>query len=191
VHALGRDPDLPILDELCDRGEPVALGELWDRGADRYRIYEQLFRAWRKGLLAIDAEVPTPGGARQRSPLDALVESAAVLLAERQFDEASALLRSVLNLDPARDDARDLLRRTRDEHLAELYQTIPPFKVPVLRGERDRLARLKLGVRERHLAGRINGRWDVGALVVVTPMGELETLRALRNLIHLGVVALA
>ncbi|MSP61459.1 MAG: DUF4388 domain-containing protein [Myxococcales bacterium] len=192
VHALGHADGLPILDELLALGEPVALGELWARqGADRYQVYEELFQAWRRGLLAVDAQVQSPAEPSAESPVDALVRSAGVLIGERQYEEAAPLLHSALDLDPFRQGARDLQHRARDEQLAELYQLIPPYHVPVLAVPRERLARLNLDRRERAIAGRINGRWDVGALVVLTPIGELETMRALKKLIHLGAIRFA
>jgi hypothetical protein len=42
--------------------------------------------------------------------------------------------------------------------------------------------------REKYLLARVNGARDVGALTVMTPLGELETLRALKKFHHLGVV---
>jgi hypothetical protein len=193
VHALGAADDLPLTKELMKRGEPVALGGLWNRPgqADRFAVYEQLFQAWQRGLLAVDAQVHTPLVPDGQSPIDALVHNAQVLVDEQQWDEAAALLRSALDLDPFRPDARELLRRARDEQLAELYQLLPPFKVPSLTVARERLDRLPLSPRERHIAERINGRWDIGALSVVTPVGELETMRALKKLIHLGAVRLS
>lgn len=191
VHALGDDAAIPILRELLARGEPVALGELWARGSDRYRVYEDLFRAYNKGLLAVDAQLPASAQEPDRSPVDVLVANGRVLLEERQYDEAVALLRGALNLDPLRGDVRQLLLHAHEEQLAELYQTIPPYKVPVLRVPRDRLAKYQLAPRERHVADRVNGRWDVAALVVVTPIGELETMRALKKLLHVGAIGLA
>ena len=44
---------------------------------------------------------------------------------------------------------------------------------------------------EKYLLARINGRWDIAAVVVAMPIGELETLRALKKLIHVEVVGLA
>jgi hypothetical protein len=123
--------------------------------------------------------------------VDSLVASGRVLLDERQFDEAAAVIRSALNLDPFRADARDLLQRAREEQLADLYQTMPPYKVPVLKVARERLAGLSLSARELHVGQRINGKWDVGALAMMMQIGELETLRALKKLLHLGAVHFA
>ena len=189
AHALGRDDRFPVLATLAARGEPMPVGELWARRrAERFRILEQLYGAWRAGLVAVDAgegdgldEPPPP-------PVDALVTNGKLLVEEHQYDEAATLLRSALDLDPFRADARDLLHRAREEQLAELYQTIPPYKVPVLRVPRERLARLPLSDRERQVASRISGKWDVGALALMLPVGELETLRILRKLAHVGAI---
>ena len=192
VHALGHAEGLPILEELHRRGEPVPIGELWSRRtADRYHIYEQLHQAYRAGLLAVDADTMPQDEVPARSSVDTLVKNGEILIGERQFEEAATILRGALNLDPFRADVRDLLTRAREEQLAELYQTLPPYKVPVLRVPRERLPRLGLSERERRLATRINGRWDVGALALMFPIGELETLRALKKLLHVGAVGFA
>jgi tetratricopeptide (TPR) repeat protein len=189
VYALGTDDDMPVLKRLQGRGEPMPISELWaQRSADRYRIYEQLYEAYRKGLVAIDSSVQPPEGATDASTIDVLVKNGEILLGEKQYDEAAAVLRSALSLDPFNAQARDLLHRTREEQLAELYQTLPPYKIPNLRVPRERLDRMSLNDRERQVATRINGRWDVGALALMLPIGELETLRALRKLVQLGAV---
>ncbi|HEX2574244.1 MAG TPA: DUF4388 domain-containing protein [Polyangia bacterium] len=189
VYALGTDDSMPILKRLQGRGEPTPISELWaQRSANRYRVYEQLYEAYRKGLVAIDSSVQPPEGSTDASTIDVLVKNGEILMGERQYDEAAAVLRSALNLDPFNAVARDLLHRTREEQLAELYQSLPPYKIPNLRVPRERLDRMSLNERERQVATRINGRWDVGALALMLPMGELETLRALRKLVQLGAV---
>ncbi len=48
-----------------------------------------------------------------------------------------------------------------------------------------------LSTKERRVLSQVNGRWDVGALALTTGVGELETLRALRRLVHVGLVTFA
>jgi len=60
----------------------------------------------------------------------------------------------------------------------------------VLTLSRPELATRSLSHRELYLAERLNGKWDVGMLVVATPLGELDTLRILRKLLHAGLVKL-
>jgi hypothetical protein len=189
VHALGRAPELQVLEALANEGEPIALGDLCLRFArPRFEVIEELYDAWRRGLLAVDAvpqQITRPANV---SPTEMLVNNAGALLEEKQFDEAAALLRSALDLDPYHEIARRLLHRARAEQLEELYQEFPPYRVPSLvdRAGRDSPS---LSPRERYLLARVNGDRDVGALTVMTPLGELETLRALKKFHHLGVVS--
>jgi hypothetical protein len=191
VFALADDGHIPILRYLKEMGEPVALGELaLARPESRYELYEQLYQAHQKGLIAIDATVHEMGPRLGRSPVDLLLESAQALLAEQQYEEAAALLRAAENLDPYRVDVRDLLRRAHEEELAALYQQLPPYKVAFVAASRNRITEVKLGPREHYLLSRIAGLWDIGTLAVMTPLGELETLKILRRLLRLSLVRL-
>ena len=42
-----------------------------------------------------------------------------------------------------------------------------------------------------YLLQRIDGKWDVASLTLVTPLGELETLRLLKKLLHKRLIALS
>lgn len=190
VHALGRAADLPALEALAESGEPLALGDLCLRlPRPRFEIIGDLFQAWRRGLLAIDSTPQQIASKRHKSPIDMLVHTATLLLEEKQFDEAAALLRSALDLDPYHADAHKLLHRARADQLEELYQEFPPYRVPLPRDVGDKPASPALSPREHYLLSRVDGRWDVGALTVMTPLGELETLRALKKFHHLGMIS--
>jgi hypothetical protein len=192
VFALDDDGHIPVLGWLKTLGEPVAIGEIaLARPESRYEIYEQLYQAQQKGLIALDAaahEMVPPTG---RSPTDVLLESAQALLGERQFDEATTLLRAAENLDPFRTETRDMLRRAHDDHLAALYQQMPPFRVPQVAVDRERIAAARLGPREHFLVSRISGHHDVATMCVMTPIGELETLKLLAKLERLSLIRLS
>jgi hypothetical protein len=79
------------------------------------------------------------------------------------------------------------LRVLKNTQLEYLYVQVPPYKVPVLAVSREALKGFGFSPREHYLASRLNGKWDVGTLVVATPLGEMETLRILRKLLHAGV----
>jgi hypothetical protein len=192
LHALGPADDLPILEDIAAHPEPPTLGELLaERGDSRFGICEQLFRAFERGLLAVEAgRERDPKTFRGATTVAHLVRASEALIAEGQHDEAATLLRSALNLDPFRADARSLLRRVREGQLVELYAAMPRDEIPVLAVDAVRLRKSVLAPRERKLLVQINGRWDVGALALTTALGELETLRALRRLVRAGVVRL-
>ena len=191
VFALGGAADLPVLEQLSVSGEPVALGDLYlTLGRPRFQIMEELYEAWRRGLLAVDGVPEQIALGQHHSPTDVLVQSAHTLLDEKQFEEGAALLRSVLDLDPYHVKARELLARARNEQLEELYRQLPPYKIPRAVVLRDAATVQALSGRERYLFARLDGHRDVATLTVMTPMGELETLRALKHFHHVGIITL-
>jgi hypothetical protein len=190
LHALGPAEDLPILEDIAAHPEPPTLGELLaEQNDSRFAICEQLFRGFERGLVAVEAaddKRPTRT-VRGSTTVAHLVAAAHSMVTEGQHDEAAALLRSALSLDPFRADARQLLRSSREQQLQALYVGLPREQVPHVVGSTDHIP---LSPRERKLLSHINGRWDVAALALTTNLGELETLRALKRLVHAGVVRL-
>jgi hypothetical protein len=133
------------------------------------------------------------GVAGHADPVSRLVDQAQALLAERQFDEAAIVFKSLLAADPADRRVRNLLREAEREQVAALYEELSPVAVPVLLGGGRSLespAGRRLGSVERDIAGRVNGRWDVASIALASPLREVETLKALRRLVRLGLVDL-
>src|SRR5262249_23253785 len=95
VWALAPAPDLPAVAALAAQAEPVALGDfVLESGRARFEVLAELHLGWARGVVAVEpaARHQTVG----RSPVEDLLAAAAQLLAERQYDEAAALLRSIL-----------------------------------------------------------------------------------------------
>jgi hypothetical protein len=194
LHALGPDAELPILEEIAAHGEPPTLGQiLAEKGDSRFAVCAELFAAFEKGLVAVEAPnaLATERAlktARGSTTVAHLVQAARTMVDEGQHDEAAALLRSALALDPFRADARALMTRSRQEQLRALYDELPARALPhIARAGTE----VPLSTKERRVLSQVNGRWDVGALALTTGVGELETLRALRRLVHVGLVAIA
>jgi hypothetical protein len=193
VIALAPSEELPILESIAAHPEPPTLGELLaEWGDSRFAICEQLFRAFDRGLVAFEMHRPRPAHktARGATTVAHLLRAAESLLGEGQNEEASTLLRSAIAMDPFRPEARALLKRCREAQLGELYGVLPPGEIPKVALSASELLRLDLPPREKKLLATINGRWDVATLAVTTSLGELETLRTLRRLVHAGVVRL-
>ena len=196
LHALGPAPELPILEEIAAHPEPPTLAQLLaEQGDSRYAVCEQLFRAFERGLVAVDAPTPEATARAARTSRGSttvahLVAAARALIDEGQHDEAAALLRSSLTLDPFRADARQLLADSRERQREALYEAMPRELVPRVVASEGKLRRLPLTPRERRVLSHVNGRWDVGALALTTGFGELETLRALRRLVHTGAISI-
>jgi hypothetical protein len=196
LHALGPADDLPILEEIAAHPEPPSLAQLLAvKGDSRFAVCEQLFRAFERGLVAVEAPKPDAAAralktARGSTTVAHLLTAAQAMIGEGQHDEAAALLRSALALDPFRAEARALLQKSRQAQLRSLYEALGRERVPKVALSKARITSMNLSARERRVLAQVNGRWDVAALALTTAIGELETLRALRRLVHAGVIAL-
>jgi hypothetical protein len=192
VHALPGESDNPVWQELRREGEPTSVGALCLRlGGSRFGVFRDLHEAYAQGLVGLDPMLAGESAKTHLAPLDVLIENARLLISERQFDEAREVLSTAIALNPQSEEARRLLKQMRADYLEHLYQLVPPHKVPLVAVDKERLAEFQLSPRETYLVSRINRRWDVATLVVATPLGELETLRILRKLIHAGIVVFA
>jgi hypothetical protein len=192
VHALDGESDSPVWQELKQIAQPLSVGDLCLRmGGNRFNVYKQLYTVYTLGLLGLDLMPTGKAGQAHLGPVDMLLENVRLLLDEQQFDEARAVLSTAINLDPDNSEARSLLHKMRERQLEHLYLQIPPHRTPELAVPRDDLASFELTPREAFLASRLNGKWDVATLVVVTPLGEMETLRTLQKFIHAGIAKLS
>jgi hypothetical protein len=134
------------------------------------------------------------GVAAHADPVARLVDQAQALVVERQFDEAAIVFKSLLSADPSDRRVRNLLREAEREQVATLYEELSPVAIPVLLGgapSLDSPAGRRLGFTEREVASRVNGTWDVSSVALSCPLREVETLKALRKLVRLGLVDLA
>jgi len=134
------------------------------------------------------------GVAPRIDPVSALVAQAQVLVRERQFDEAGIVFRSLLAADPSDRRVRALLREAEREQLADLYEELSPVAVPRLRGgpaALDGAPGRRLTATDREVVGRVNGVWDVASIALACPLREVETLKAVRKLVRLGLVELS
>jgi hypothetical protein len=139
------------------------------------------------------AALEVKGVAARLDPISTLITQAQHLVRERQFDEAAIVFRSLLAADPADRRVRALLREAEREQLAALYQELSPMAIPRLRGGPavlDGPPGRRLGATDREVASRVNGAWDVAGVALACPLREVETLKALRKLVRLGLVDL-
>jgi hypothetical protein len=134
------------------------------------------------------------GVAVKADPVSSLITKAQALIAERQFEEAAIVFRSLLQADPSDRRVRHLLREAERDQVAALYEELSPVAVPRLLGGIESLdspAARRLTSTDREVAGRINGNWDVASIALASPLREVETLKVIRKLRRLGMIDLS
>lgn len=190
VRPMGESDDF-IHKSLVALQAPIAIGDFCVRlGLGRFSVYQRLYKLHQEGSILIDRMHAEKADHEALGPVRELIENARVLLNESQYEEARELLATIVNLEPENKEAKELYRALRQRQLTYLYEQIPPHKTPQLTISRERLQQMPLSHKEIFLGGRLNGKWDVGMLVVATSLDELDTLRVLRKLIHAGIVKL-
>ncbi len=173
--------------EAARRGASIAEARL-ALSLSRPAILRRLEALRELGLARVD------GVAAHADPVARLVAQAQALVAERQFDEAAIVFKTLLASDPSDRRVRNLLREAEREQVAALYEELSPVAVPVLPGGAASLETAvarRLSAADRDVAARVNGRWDVASIALSSPLREVETLKALRKLVRLGIVGLA
>jgi DNA-binding Lrp family transcriptional regulator len=175
------------LKEAATRG--LTLGEArLALGLSRPALLRRVDALRAAGVVDVAGVAPRP------DPVAALLAQAQLLVRERQFDEAAIVFRSLLAADPSDGRVRALLREAEREQLADLYEDLSPVAVPRLRGGTaalDGAPGRRLTQTDREVAGRVNGAWDVASIALACPLREVETLKAVRKLVRLGLVELS
>lgn len=123
--------------------------------------------------------------------------SAGALAAARECLERGDAEAALEALDAARDAGEkspDLQRLTQEaeryfvERAGRYY--LPPEKVPVLKRPIESLVGEPLSPAEVFLVSRVNGTWDLRAIMSISPLREVDALRALKRLRERGVIDL-
>lgn len=177
-------PDQPLLYRviltLCEKGQNLgrlrlAMGV--SRSAATRRVFDLMRLKWVRveGAPHLDED-----------PVAEMLEKGAILVREKQFEAAGLVFSSLLASDPADRRVREFARMVEREHVAALYQELPPIWVPELVEDPDSLSLLR--PEERHVAALVNGTWDVSTIVLASQIRELDTLKCLAKLARMGLI---
>jgi hypothetical protein len=120
-----------------------------------------------------------------------LVEKAQTSLRTGAFETALRQLKAAQSLDPENEPVRNALRGAEDAIAGELRKSgITAAKVPHLRKPMDELTSMNFSPNEGFILSRINGAWDIGSIIKVSPMREADALLIFHRLHKDGVVEL-
>ncbi len=172
-----------VLLHACSTPGGMNLGRLrLVLGLHRGMVARGVYELMRARLVEVEG-----AGALEADPVADMLEKGAILLRERQFEAAAMVFSALLHSDPSDRRVREFARMVEREHVAELYRELPPLTVFALETEGADLSALR--PEERQVAGLINGKWDVSAIVLAGQQRELDTLKAIYKLWRLGLLS--
>ncbi len=185
IGDLARDPIISKIYKEID-GRKSIQRILLDTHAPEYRGYEAFGKLfWGEFITPRKSQAKEPK--KQPKASDDLLK-AAELYKRKAFDEAHQVVESYLSVHPENEEAQTLARAIRESLLKALYSVCPPAAVPYLTMDFSDLNEQVFNSQDGFLASRINGEWDVKSLIMISPLGELNSLKILKRLHDEGMI---
>ena len=175
--------------------------------ASDFLVYQRLYALYRLEVVKVSA-TPPPG--RQRptpseedeaqvvdmdvigaeSPTSEVIQAAQSFLENGNFRDGEALARRAHEMEPT-PETEALLRSAEAALVGMLRrEMVDKPQVPSLELSAAQLKTLQLSTPERYLLSRIDGKRDLGAIISMSPLKELEALKYFQAFVDGGLVTL-
>jgi hypothetical protein len=123
--------------------------------------------------------------------LEPVIQAARVCLDRGDVEEALALLDTVRDAGMRSPEVSVLCQQAEQYFVERAYRHfLPPAKVPVLKRPLESLVGDNLSPEEVFLVSRVNGSWDLRSIMSISPLREVDALRALKKLRERGIIDL-
>jgi hypothetical protein len=117
-----------------------------------------------------------------------LLKSAADFFKQKNFDRSFQHIEEFLMNNPGHQEAMTLFNLVKEAFMKDLFAACPPDATPELAVDISDLNEKIYSSKEGFIASRVNGQWDVKSLIMISPLGELESLKILKRLKDEGVI---
>ena len=116
---------------------------------------------------------------------------AQVALKGRDYEKSMRLLKAAQNLDPNHPKVRTAVKGAESVIMNELRSAgVSESKVPRVAKEIEEITTMNFTPNEGFILSRINGTWDIGSLVKISPIREPDALLIFYKLWKDGIIAL-
>jgi hypothetical protein len=111
-------------------------------------------------------------------------------LRTKDFEKAQRLLRAAQNLDPNHPKVRSAVKGAETVIVNEVRSAgLLDSKVPRIDKPLEEITQMNFSPNEGFLLSRINGTWDIGSLVKISPIRETDALLIFYKLWREGIIA--
>ena len=158
-----------------------------------FNVCQVLHAMVQRGYLAV--ERPAGGSTAQRSgSKQAVVEIIAAVKELIKMDHTEAalvLLEKAGETVRANAELNALVQVAESSFVERAYRHyLPPGRIPRLKMPLEQLVSQNLSPQEMFLASRVNGCWDIQSIMTISPLREVDALRALKKLREKGIIEL-
>jgi hypothetical protein len=140
--------------------------------------------------VPVEAPFPPPGFS-ESDEIMSMLTAAQNALKAKDYDKTQRLLKAAQNLDPNHPKVRSAIKGAEAVIMAELRnQGIHDSKVPRIIKELEEITKMNFTPNEGFMLSRINGTWDIGSLIKISPIREADALMIFYRLYKDGIISL-
>jgi len=163
--------------------------------ASAFHVYGQLYTLISEGIVRVNGEKPEDEAPAVE--IEDLPESVTEMVwsAERKLEKdpeaALQIIHEALQQQPNSPEAQALLPVAEEKYVKHVYSTggLTPQSVPQLRIAPAEMTNLQMDPQEGFVLSRINGSWDIQAILSICPFREADCLRMIKKLRDREVIA--
>ena len=163
--------------------------------ASAFHVYGQLYTLVSEGVARVSGELPE-GSPAPVSEVEDLPESVTEMVwsAERKLEQdpeaALLIVQKALQQQPNNPEAQSLLPVAEEKYIKRVYETggLSPRSVPQLLVSPAEMTNQQIDPQEGFVLSRINGSWDVQAILSVCPFREADCLRMIKGLMDRKII---
>ncbi len=120
-----------------------------------------------------------------------LITRAQHSLRGREYEKAQRLLKAAENLDPTNSRVRNAIKGAEAAIMSDLRsQGLHDSKVPRVAKALEEITQMNFTPNEGFMLSRINGQWDLGSLIKISPIREPDAMLIFYKLWKEGIIAL-
>jgi hypothetical protein len=168
-----------------------------------FNVASTIYHLAREGYVKLDDPTIVQAAAPKEEepiPLDdfseddeimSLIARAQQSLRGREYEKAQRLLKAAENLDPSHPRIRNAIKGAESAILSDLRgQGLQDGKVPRVSKPLEEITQMNFTPNEGFMLSRINGQWDLGSLIKISPIREPDAMLIFYKLWRDGVIAL-
>ncbi len=162
--------------------------------ATDFFLYQRLYALFRLEAIKVREEGAENAGVApgmgQTSSVAEIIQHARSFLASGAYSDAEAVAKQAYEMSPT-EETQALLSEAEAGLSAELRRALLSIRqIPTLLMPMAKLKQMQLSAPERYLLSKVDGNRDVGGIVHVSPLRELEALKLLQRFVDAGLVSL-
>jgi len=141
-------------------------------------------------ILLPDEPAPFEDAAED-DEITGLISRAQQSLRVREYEKAQRTLKAAENLDPGNQRVRNAIKGAESAILSDLRgQGLHDSKVPRVSKDIEEITQMNFTPNEGFMLSRINGQWDLGSLIKISPIREPDAMLIFYKLWKDGIIAL-